>query len=103
MRFQMCLFGVIESLEKRTLIDGRTGIADIRYMDPDGTDFFNEVLTVFITATESAGRIGTGFPGTFLPTESGRLDFTGKAVYTRIVWVSRPTGRNLYGILADFS
>ena len=50
MRFQMSLLSVVESLEQSTLINRRTGIADIRNMDSDCANLFNEVRTMLIAA-----------------------------------------------------
>jgi len=50
MRFQVCFLSVVESLEQRAFINRRTGIADIRDMDSDCANLFNEVRTMLITS-----------------------------------------------------
>ena len=50
MRFQVCFLSVVESLEQRAFINRRTDIADIRDMDPDCANLFNEIRTMLITS-----------------------------------------------------
>ena len=50
MRFQVCFLSIVESLEQRAFINRRTGIADIRDMDSDCADLFNEIRTMLITS-----------------------------------------------------
>ena len=102
MRFQMRFLSIIEGLEQCTLVDRRAGIADVRDMRPDSTDFFYEVLAMLITATKPAGCIGAGLSGAVLATQSRGLDFTGKPILTGVKRVSRLASGDLYRILAYF-
>lgn len=84
MSLQMCSLRIVKGLEKRAFVEGGTGIADIRRMEPCDAHFLNKVRTVVVTAAEPAEGSITVFPGTLFTAQQWWFGLTGLPVLAGI-------------------
>ena len=98
----MSFLRVVEGFQQGAFVDGRAGVAYIRNMQPDSTDFLDEIWTMFIATTGLAVYSETALTSTFFSAKRGSLYSAGHPILACIVREPRLPGSDLNRILPNF-